>query len=218
MNRISFACKQLSFFPSDIVAAFREDPSLRGKVFGVLELLTFPGLWAVFFHRITHLLFCLRIPLIPRVISQIMRFLTGIEIHPGAQIGKGFFIDHGMGVVIGETAEIGNHVLMYHQVTLGGTSLKGGKRHPTIGDHVLIGAGAKVFGPITVGCSSQIGGGAVVIKDVPKHSVVVGNPGRIVRHNGERVEPTESVDQIHLPDPMESRIIEIEEKIKKLEK
>ncbi len=226
MSSIRFAFRQLGYFPWDIVAAFREDPALRNKLFGVVELITYQGIWAVFFHRIAHLLFALRIPVLPRLLSQISRFLTGIEIHPGARIGRGFFIDHGMGVVIGETAEIGNNVLMYHGVTLGGTSLSSGKRHPTIGNKVLLGAGAKIFGPITIGDNSQVGGGAVVIKDVPECAVVVGNPGQIIRHNGKRVpSPVENVDQITLPDPIskrfdlqERRLHQLEAELKKLQK
>jgi serine O-acetyltransferase len=214
MNSLLFAFRQLGFFPADMVAAFREDPALRGKLFAPLELLTYPGLWAVFFHRIAHLLFVIKIPLLPRIISQLSRFFTGIEIHPGAKIERGFFIDHGMGVVIGETAEIGKNVLLYHQVTLGGTSLSAGKRHPTIGNNVLIGAGAKIFGPIMIGDNSQVGGGAVVIKNVPRDSVVVGNPGRVVRRAGKKIVPITDVDQVNLPDPLEKRLAKIEKILK----
>ncbi len=216
MKSFLFALRQLAFIPSDIAAGFREDPALRGKVFGFVELFTYPGIWAIFFHRICYLLSACKIPLIPRVISQVSRFLTGIEIHPGAKIGRGFFIDHGMGVVIGETSEIGENVLLYHQVTLGGTSLQAGKRHPTLGNNVLVGAGAKIFGPVTIGDNCQVGGGAVVIKDAPKDSVVVGNPGKIVKRNGKRIPPVSNVDQIHLPDPIEKRLQEIEKKLKKI--
>lgn len=211
--KLPFFIRQLFFFPWDVVAGFRNDPALRGKWFGALELFTYPGLWAIFFHRVAHLLFGLYIPLIPRILSQISRFLTGIEIHPGAKIDCGFFIDHGMGVVIGETAEIGKNVLMYHEVTLGGTSLKPGKRHPTIEDEVLIGAGAKLFGPLTIGKCSQIGGGSVVIHDVPEHSVVVGNPGHIIRQNGKRIAPVKKVDQTGLPDPILERIEMLEKTV-----
>ncbi|QQS59176.1 serine acetyltransferase [Candidatus Peregrinibacteria bacterium] len=211
--KLPFFVRQLFFFPQDFVAGFRNDPALRGKWFGVLELLTYPGIWAVLFHRIAHLLFAIRIPLFPRILSQISRFLTGIEIHPGAKIGSGFFIDHGMGVVIGETAEIGNNVLMYHEVTLGGTTLSPGKRHPTVEDEVLIGAGAKIFGPVIIGKRSQIGGGSVVVSDVPAHSVVVGNPGHIIRQNGKRTAPVKTVDQTGLPDPIRERIEKLESSV-----
>ena len=205
---------QIFYFPYDVKAAFHCDPALRGKFFAVFELFMYQGLWAILFHRISHFLYTLKIPILPRFISQVMRFLTGIEIHPGAFIDKGFFIDHGMGVVIGETVEIGKNVLMYHQVTLGGSSLNAGKRHPTIGDNVLLGAGSKLFGPIHIGNDCQIGGGAVVFKDVPSHSVVVGNPGRIIKRHGKKV-VTEIVDQTALPDPILQRIEALEKKIKK---
>lgn len=218
MTDLKFAVKQLFYLPADVAAAFHNDPALRNKVFGVVELLTYQGIWAICLHRIAHLLFTLKIPLLPRIISLLSRFLTGIEIHPGAKIGHSFFIDHGMAVVIGETAIIGNHVLMYHEVTLGGTSLNAGKRHPTVGNNVLIGAGAKLFGPITIGNNSQIGGSAVVIKDVPENSVVVGNPGQIIRRNGKKATPpNEKVDQTSLPDPIFKRLEEYENRLNKLE-
>ena len=172
----------------DVQAAYKNDPALRGRRLAILEIILYQGLYAILFHRLAHWLWRHKIPFIPRLISQLSRFLTGIEIHPGAQIGGGFFIDHGMGVVIGETAAIGENVLIYHEVTLGGTSLQTGKRHPTIGNNVIIGAGAKLFGPLTVGDNSQIGGGAVIVKDVPANSVVVGNPGKVVRLDGQNVE------------------------------
>ena len=203
---------QFFYFPWDVRAAFRGDPALRGKLFGFIELVMYQGVWAIFFHRIAHVLYFLKIPIIPRLISQIMRFLTGIEIHPGAYMGKGFFIDHGMGVVIGETAEIGENVLIYHQVTLGGTSLKQTKRHPTIGNDVLIGAGAKLFGPITIGDHTQIGGASVVVKDAPSHSVVVGNPARVVKRNGKK-QVTDEVNQTALPDPMKHELEKIEKRM-----
>jgi len=218
MKNLFFAIRQIFFFPFDFLAAFRGDPALRGKVFGIFEVFFYAGVWAIFFHRLSHLFFAAKIPLFPRILSQISRFLTGIEIHPGAKINRGFFIDHGMGVVIGETTEIGKNVLMYHGVTLGGTSLKAGKRHPTIGDDVLIGAGAKVFGPVKIGHCAQIGGGAVVVKNVPAHSVVVGNPGKVVKICGKKIPPVKKVDQIHLPDPIENRLSAIEKILAKLAK
>jgi serine O-acetyltransferase len=157
---------------------FREDPAAKS----VLEvLLCYPGFHAVLLHRAAHKLYRLGVPLIPRVISQISRFFTGIEIHPGATIGRRFFIDHGSGVVIGETSEIGDDVLMYQGVTLGGTGAEKGKRHPTIGNRVVIGTGAKVLGNIRIGDNVKIGAGSVVVHPAPDHSTVVGIPGRVVR-------------------------------------
>lgn len=164
----------------DIASALERDPAARSA----LEiLLLYPGLHAVWIHRITHWLWARGAKLPARWISQLARGLTGIEIHPGAKIGSGLFIDHGMGVVIGETAEIGSDVTMYHGVTLGGTNLNKGKRHPTIGDRVTIGAGAKVLGNILVGADSRIGANAVVVKSVPDNSVVIGVPGQIVKRS-----------------------------------
>lgn len=180
IGNLNFALRQLTFLYTDIVEAYRKDPALRGKVFGIVELLTYAGIWSLFFHRIAHLLFALKIPVIPRLLSQTARFLTGIEIHPGAKIGKGFFIDHGSGVVIGETTEIGDNVLLFHQVTLGGTKMLPGKRHPTVGNNVVIGAGAKVLGPLLIGDNSKIGAGSIVVKDVQSDVVVVGNPAHII--------------------------------------
>ncbi len=181
----------------DIKTVFERDPAARS----VLEvLLCYPGLHAIWFHRVAHWLWNHKLKLLARLISHISRWLTGIEIHPGAKIGRRFFIDHGMGVVIGETTEIGNDVTIYHQVTLGGTSTKKGKRHPTIGNNVVIGAGAKVLGPVKIGDNCKIGANSVVIKDVPPNSTVVGIPGKIVRREG--IKPTK-VDLEHgkLPDP-----------------
>jgi len=168
----------------DIKAIFRNDPAAKN-----IEFLLYPSLHAVVIHRyISHPLYKLRIPFIPRMVSQIMRFLTGIEIHPGAKIGKGFFIDHGMGVVIGETAEIGKNCTLFQNVTLGGTGKHTGKRHPTIGDNVTIGAGSILLGPIKVGNNVKIGADTFIInKDVPSNSTVVGAPGIIVRKNGKKV-------------------------------
>lgn len=203
------------FIIDEIKAAYRGDPALRSGKLTFLEVILYQGIYAVIFHRIAHFLWRLKVPFVPRLISQISRFLTQIEIHPGATIGKGFFIDHGAGTVIGETAEIGDNVLMYHQVTLGGTSLKAEKRHPTIGNGVMIGAGAKLFGPIKVGDNSQIGGSSVVTRDVPPNSVVVGNPARVVRVKGVKV--VDAVDTVHLPDPVKNEIVRLEARIKKLE-
>jgi serine O-acetyltransferase len=182
LSRMKFAFFQLGFLPWDIASAYRKDPALRGKLLGILELATYAGVWAILLHRIAHLLFAAGIPVIPRLLSQVARLLTGIEIHSGARIGRGFFIDHGNGVVIGETAEIGNDVLLYHQVTLGSAGgMEAGKRHPTVGSHVTIGAGAKILGPVTIGQRSVIGAGSIVTKSIPPFSVAVGNPARVIR-------------------------------------
>ena len=166
----------------EIKAAFKNDPAAKN----IFEVLMYQGIWAIWFHRVAHILFSWRIPVLPRFISQVARFLTGIEIHPGAQIGKRFFIDHGLGVVIGETAIIGDDVLLYQGSTLGGTGIVQGKRHPTIGNNVVVGAGAKVLGNIVIGDNSYIGANAVVVKDVPSNSTVVGVPGRITKQDGKR--------------------------------
>lgn len=175
-------------FRRDIKAVFERDPAART----IWEVLTYAGLWALFSHRIAHRLWTAKyLPggkFFARLISQWSRFWTGIEIHPGAKIGKGVFIDHGMGVVIGETAEVGDDVLMYHGVTLGGVSLEKKKRHPTIGNNVVIAAGAKILGAITIGDRSKVGANAVVLKDVPPDSTVVGIPGRVVMQGGARIE------------------------------
>jgi serine O-acetyltransferase len=167
----------------DIKAIYRNDPAVRN-----IEFLLYPGLHAIIIHRFTHLLWNLKIPFIPRLLSQISRFLTGIEIHPGAKIGKGFFIDHGMGVVIGETTEIGENCVLFHNVTLGGTGKHKGKRHPTIGNNVMIGTGAILLGPIRVGNNVRIGANTfILMQDVPDNSTVAGTPGRIVKINGQSV-------------------------------
>ena len=195
--RLKSAIKQVGYVFSDIAAAYRNDPALRGKIFGFLELAVYAGIWAIIMHRITHLLFSLKIPFIPRLLSQVSRFLTGIEIHPGAKIGRGIFIDHGHGVVIGETAEIGENVILYQQVTLGGIGFSSGKRHPTLGGNIVVGAGAKILGAITIGDDTIIGAGAIVVKDIPDHAVVVGNPGRVVKRFGTRIDlPLSSIGSL----------------------
>lgn len=183
----------------DVQSVLDRDPAAR-NVFEVL--LCYPGLHAIWAHRLAHKLWKRGFKLIARGISQIMRGITGIEIHPGAKIGHNFFIDHGMGVVIGETAEVGDHVTLYHGVTLGGTSLNKTKRHPTIGDHVVIGAGAKVLGAITIGNNSRIGANAVVVKSSPPDSVIVGVPGQVVVREHTIHSPDEKPDLEHgsLPD------------------
>jgi len=178
----------LNTLTTDFRIIFERDPAARNW----LEVLfCYPGLQALVLHRIAHQLHKRQILLIPRLISHIARFLTGIEIHPGASIGKGVFIDHGMGVVIGETAIIGNYALIYQGVTLGGTGKESGKRHPTLGENVVVGAGAKVLGNIQIGNNVRIGAGSVVLRDVPSDCTVVGVPGRVVYRAGERVEPLE---------------------------
>jgi serine O-acetyltransferase len=173
------ALRQLAWLSADFAHLRSRDPALSGKRFATLEALTYPGLWAVAVHRVAHILHAARLPVLPRLLSQFNRLLTGIEIHPAARIGPGFFIDHGNGVVIGETAEIGAHVLMFHQVTLGNAIVDSrGKRHPTIGDHVVLGAGAKVLGPIVIGDHSIVGAGTVVTRSAPAHSVLVGTAAR----------------------------------------
>lgn len=169
----------------DIKAILKNDPAVRN-----IEFLLYPGLWSILVHRhLSHPLFEIKIPFIPRLISQIMRFLTGIEIHPGAKIGKGFFIDHGMGIVIGETAEIGKNCVMFHNVTLGGTGKHSGKRHPTIGDNVFIGTGSVLLGPIKIGNNVKIGADTIIVnKNIPNNCTVVGTPGKIVRLNGKEVD------------------------------
>ena len=168
---------------SDIKAIFRNDPAARN-----IEFLLYPGFHAIVLHRLAHFLWRLRLPFIPRFISQVSRFLTGLEIHPGATIGEGFFVDHGAGVVIGETAVIGKNVIIFHNVTLGGTGNHSGKRHPTIGNNVLIGTGATLLGPITVGDNVKIGANSfIVMRDVPPNTTVTGTPARIVKWNRQKV-------------------------------
>ena len=183
----------------DIQAVFNRDPAAHS----ILEVLLFyPGLHAIWLHRLAHYFWRKRLYLIGRAISHLSRWLTGIEIHPGARIGPGFFIDHGMGTVIGETAELGSYVTLYHNVTLGGVSWEKVKRHPTVEDHVVISAGAQILGPIHICAHSRIGANSVVIKDVPPYSVVVGVPGRIRIINGKRISEPEREDLQHdnLPD------------------
>ncbi|MDX9701735.1 MAG: serine O-acetyltransferase [Candidatus Auribacterota bacterium] len=201
----------------DFKAIFQRDPAARG-FWGVLEvLLSYSGFHAIISHRICHFLHAkLHIPLIPRLLSQIARFITGIEIHPGAQIGRGFFIDHGMGVVIGETTIIGDYVTLYQGVTLGGTGKETGKRHPTLKNHIVVGAGAKVLGNIELGNNVRIGAGSVVVKSVPDNCTVVGVPGVIVRREGEKV-PELSLDHANLPNPIAIRLANIQAEIECIE-
>lgn len=197
---------------SDIEAVFDRDPAARS----VLEVvLTYSGLHAIWSHRIAHALWKRKWFMLARIISQISRFLTGIEIHPGAVIGKGLFIDHGMGVVIGETCEIGNNVTLFQGVTLGGTGKEKGKRHPTIRDNVLISSGAKILGSFEIGENSRIGANSVVLREVPPNSTVVGIPGRIVKQDGVRIN---DLDHCNLPDPVMDMLRKMQEEIDELQR
>ena len=198
---------------ADIDAVMARDPAAKSRW---EVLLCYPSIKAMAHHRVAHRLYLRGHTTLARWISQHSRHTTGIEIHPGARIGKGFFIDHGNGVVIGETAIIGDNVTIYQGVTLGGTGKDVGKRHPTIGSNVTIGAGAKVLGPFTVGCGSKIGASAVVLKEVPPNCTVVGNPGRIVKREG-YVKGVD-LDHVNLPDPVKARIEGLENRIVELEK
>jgi serine O-acetyltransferase len=200
----------------DVLAARDRDPAARG-VSPAEILATWPGIHALLSYRVAHALQQAGMPLLPRVISMLTRALTGIEIHPAARIGQGLFIDHGIGVVIGETADIGNDVTLYQGVTLGGTGFATGKRHPTVQDNVTIGSGAKLLGPITIGHGAKIGANSVVITDVPAHSTVVGNPGHPVRVDGRRVEGPDA-DWIHLPDPIAEAMQALSSRVAMLER
>ena len=178
---LAFAWRQLAFLPRDFAAIVRQDPALAGKVGGRLEALLYPGFLALAVHRHAYMLHAAGVPVLPRVLNLAARFFTGIDIHPGARIGPGLFIDHGDGLVVGETAELGRDVVLFHQVTLGGRGSARGKRHPTVGDGVLIGAGAKVLGSVTLGAGARVGANAVVLGDVPEGATAVGIPARIIQ-------------------------------------
>jgi serine O-acetyltransferase len=200
---------------ADVASARERDPAARG--IGTLEILTgWAGVQALLAHRFAHALWEAEVPLAPRAIAYTSRSVTGIEIHPAASIGSDFFIDHGSGVVIGETAEIGDRVTLYQGVTLGGTGFARGKRHPTLEDDVTVGSGAKLLGPVTVGRNAKIGANTVVIEDVPDHTTVVGNPGHPVRVEGKKVEGPDT-DWIHLPDPIAEAMKELSRRISDLE-
>ncbi|MFD1738261.1 serine O-acetyltransferase [Bacillus salitolerans] len=196
----------------DIQVVFDQDPAARSSI---EVFLTYSGLHAIWAHRLAHNCFKRRLFFLARVISQISRFFTGIEIHPGAKIGRRFFIDHGMGVVIGETCEIGNNVTIFQGVTLGGTGKEKGKRHPTIKDYALIATGAKVLGSITIGEHSKVGAGSVVLHDVPPNSTVVGIPGRVVIQDGVKIK--NDLDHCNLPDPVADRFKELERELAELQ-
>jgi serine O-acetyltransferase len=198
----------------DLQAIFDRDPAATST----LEvLLTYAGFHALLAYRISHRLKSIGVPFVPRAISQLARWLTGIEIHPAAKIGTGFFIDHGMGVVIGETAEVGDYVTLFQGVTLGGTGKERGKRHPTLGNHVVVGAGAKILGGIRIGDNVKIGANSVVLKNVPSNSTVIGVPARIIKSQGERL-PDATMDQVDLPDPISDRFIALEQELIELRK
>jgi serine O-acetyltransferase len=203
----------LIVFKKEIDAVFDRDPAAKNYLEVVL---LYSGVHAIVLHRIAHLLLKVKIPFLPRFLSQLGRFLTGIEIHPGATIDEGLFIDHGMGVVIGETSVVGKDVTLYQGVTLGGTGKEKGKRHPTIEDNVVIGTGAKILGNITIGTNSYIGANAVVVKDVPPNSTVVGVPGRITKQDGKKIET--ALDHIHVLDPLKQSLEEMEARLSELEK
>lgn len=200
------------FFYPEIRAAQERDPAAYGFV---EVLLIYQGLHAIYYHRIAHFFYKIKLEFLARIISQYSRLITAIEIHPGAKIGRRLFIDHGMGVVIGETSIIGDNVTLYQGVTLGGTGKQKTKRHPTIGDNVVVGAGAKVLGSITIGDNSYIGANAVVVKDVPPNSTIVGVPGRITKQDGKKIDT--SLDHRHILDPIMQQIEELKDRIKKLE-
>ena len=205
----------------NINSVYERDPAARNA----LEvLLCYPGLHAVYFHKISHFLWKHKFRLLARLVSQAGRFFTGIEIHPGAKIGRRFFIDHGMGVVIGETAEIGDDVTIYQGVTLGGTSWKKEKRHPTVGDRVIIGTGAKILGPLTIGHDSKVGANSVVVNEVPAHSTVVGIPAKSTKRDESEVHDNIDLEHNRLFDPafyeislLKSKISELENRIKEIE-
>ena len=205
--------KILDFFVSDVSAAFNKDPAAKS----LLEVLTsYPGIKAILLHRIAHFFWKIEMPFVPRYLSEITRELTGIEIHPGAEIGRDFFIDHGGGVVIGETAKIGDNVTIYQGVVLGGTMTDPVKRHPTLGNNIVVGTGAKLLGPIIIGDNVKIGANSVVVKDVPPNSVVVGVPGKIIAREGEKIK---KIDLSHgdLPDPLAITLSSINQRIEFLE-
>jgi serine O-acetyltransferase len=215
MLGLGVVSRVLCEFREDVTAVRERDPAARG--IGTLEILTsYGGVHAILSHRMAHALHEVGVPLLPRAISNVSRVLTGIEIHPAARIGQEFFIDHGMGVVIGETAEIGDRVTLYQGVTLGGTGFARGKRHPTIQDNVTIGSGAKLLGPINVGHGAKVGANSVVVHDVPPNSTVVGNPGHPVRVDGRRPEGPDT-DWMHLPDPVADALKGLAERITELE-
>ncbi|MBI4432846.1 MAG: serine O-acetyltransferase [Candidatus Omnitrophica bacterium] len=202
------------FFNDDVKAVMERDPAAAGEI---SVILTYPGLHALFYYRIAHAVHKARFFFLARFISQSARWITGIEIHPGAVIGKRFFIDHGMGVVIGETSVIGDNVTLFQGVTLGGTGKEKGKRHPTLGDNVVIGTGAKILGNIHIGDNVSVGANAVVLRDVPANSTVVGVPGRIASRQGRKLPHGINLDYTTLPDPLTQALEKLQHEIDKIE-
>jgi serine O-acetyltransferase len=200
---------------ADLRAPQERDPAARGWLDVVLS---YPGFHALVAHRVNHSLYRAGIPLLPRFLANIARFLTGVEIHPAARIGKGVFIDHGSGVVIGETSEIGDGCTIYQGVTLGGTSLSHGKRHPTLGRNVTVGVNASVLGAIVLGDNAKVGGGSVVVKDVPANATVVGVPARVVAQDGKPVRVVSNRPQVEMPDPTSDAIVRLARQLEQLER
>src|SRR5437660_6446387 len=198
----------------DLAVVFERDPAATNR----LEvILTYAGFHALIAYRLAHWLHVWGVPSLPRLVSQVARLFTGVEIHPAAKIGRGFFIDHGTGVVIGETAEIGDYVTLFQGVTLGGTGKERGKRHPTLGNHVVVGAGAKILGGITIGDNVKIGANSVVLKNVAANSTVIGVPARVIKTQGERL-PDATMDHSNLPDPISDRLLALEQELIELRK
>ena len=208
------AKRVLNEIRTDVSAVMERDPAATSRM---EVFLLYSGVHAILAHRIAHAFYLRDKHFEARAVSQLSRFFTGIEIHPGATIGRGLVIDHGTGVVIGETAEIGNNCTIYQGVTLGGTGKDVGKRHPTLGNGVLVGAGAKVLGPVNVGNCAKIAAGAVVLDDIPSGSTAVGIPAKVVRRNGEKVKDNKDLDQIHIPDPVAQELARLEARIAELE-
>jgi serine O-acetyltransferase len=200
---------------ADLQAPIERDPAARGWLDVVLS---YPGFHALLAHRLNHALYRAGIPILPRFLANISRFLTGVEIHPAAEIGKGVFIDHGMGVVIGETAQVGDDCTIYQGVTLGGTSLSRGKRHPTLGRNVTVGVNATVLGAIVLGDNAKVGGGSVVVKDVPANATVVGVPARVVAQDGKPVRVVSTRPQVEMPDPTADAIVRLARRVEQLER
>jgi serine O-acetyltransferase len=202
-------------FLTDLRAPLERDPAARGWLDVVLS---YPGYHAIRWYRYIHVLQRAGIPLVPRFLSHVARFLTGVEIHPAARIGQGLFIDHGMGVVIGETTQIGDNCTIYQGVTLGGTSLSHSKRHPTLGDNVIVGVGAAVLGAISVGDNARVGGGSVVVRDVPANATVVGIPARVVVQDGKPVQAVPDRPRVEMPDPNAQLIADLQARVSDLER